>query len=64
MCCNKNYQHKFDKKLKEQFFNTYKYSNFDNTNVTLLLRKGVDPYENMNDWEKFNETSLHEKEDF
>ena len=64
MCCNKNYQHKFDKKLKEQFFSTYKYSNFDNTNVTLLLRKGVDPYENMNDWEKFNETSLHEKEDF
>ena len=22
LCCNKNYQHKFDKKLKKQFFNT------------------------------------------
>ena len=22
LCCNKNYQHKFDKKLKERFFNT------------------------------------------
>ena len=26
LCYNKNYQHKFDKKLKEQFFNTYKFS--------------------------------------
>ena len=23
LCCNKNYQHKFDEKLKERFFNTY-----------------------------------------
>ena len=30
LCCNKNYQHKFDKILKEQFFNTYKFSNHDN----------------------------------
>ena len=22
LCCNKNYQHEFDKKLKERFFNT------------------------------------------
>ena len=26
-CCNKNYHHKFDEKLKEPFFNTYKFSN-------------------------------------
>ena len=25
MCCNKSYQHKFDKKLKERFFNAYKF---------------------------------------
>ena len=25
LCCNKNYQHKFDKKLKEQPFNTSKF---------------------------------------
>ena len=24
LCCNKKYQHKFDEKLKERFFNTYK----------------------------------------
>ena len=30
----------------------------------MLFQKGVDPYEYINDWEKFNETSLPEKEDF
>ena len=30
----------------------------------LLLRKGVHPCEYMDGWEKFNETSLLEKEDF
>ena len=30
---NKNYQHKFDQKLKEQFFNTYKFSNRNNFTV-------------------------------
>ena len=29
-CCNKNYQHKFDEKLKERFSNTYKFSNHNN----------------------------------
>ena len=28
------------------------------------MQKGVYPYEYMDDWEKFNETSLPEKEDF
>ena len=28
------------------------------------MRKGVYPYEYMDDWEKLNETSLPEKEDF
>ena len=64
LCCNKNYQQKFDEKLKERFFNTYKFSNHDNNKFILLLRKGVYPYEYMDDWEKFNETSLPEKEDF
>ena len=30
----------------------------------MLLRKGVYPYEYMDDWEKINETLLPEKEDF
>ena len=29
----------------------------------MLLRKGVYPYKNMDDWEKLNETSLPEKEE-
>ena len=29
-----------------------------------IVAKGIHPYEYMNDWEKFNETSLPKKEDF
>ena len=29
-----------------------------------MLREGVYSYEYMNEWEKFNETSLSEKEEF
>ena len=64
LCCNKNYQHKFDGKLKERFFSTYKFSNHDNNKFILLLQKGVYPYEYMDYWKKSNKTSLPEKEDF
>ena len=37
LSCNKNYQRKFDEKLKEPFFNTYKFSNHDNNKFILLL---------------------------
>ena len=46
------------------FFNAYKFSNHDNNQFILSLRKGVYPYEYMDNWEKFNETSLPEKEHF
>ena len=59
--CNNNYQHILDENLKEQFFNTYKFSNNDNNKFILLLLKGVYPLESMDDWEKFNETLLPEK---
>ena len=58
LCCNFPYQQKFDEKLKERFFNTCKFSNHDNNEFILLLRKGVYPYEYIDDWEKFNETLL------
>ena len=61
--CNKICLRKFDEKLKKRFFNSYKFSNNDNNKFILLLRKGVYPYEYMDDWEKLNETSLSEKED-
>ena len=36
LCCNKNYQHKFDVKLR-QIINTDKFSNRDNDHYILLL---------------------------
>ena len=64
LCCNKNYQIKSDKKLKEGLFNIYKFSNHSYNKFILLLRKVVYSYEYMDDWEKFSETFLPEKEDF
>ena len=43
LCFNKNYQEKFDEKLKERFFNTYKFSKYDNKKFILLLQEGVYP---------------------
>ena len=63
-CYKKNHQHKFNEKVKEQFSNTYKFSNNNNNKFILLFLKGVYLCEYMDDWEKFNETLLPEKEDF
>ena len=51
-------------KLKEEFVNTQKCSNRYINEFLLLLQKDAYPYEYMEDWKKFNETSLIEKEDF
>ena len=61
---NKNFQQKCDEKLKERVLNTCEVSNHDSNNFILLFRKGVYLYEYVYDWEKLNETSLPEKEDF
>ena len=62
LSCNKDYSNKLDEKLKKQFKNTLKFSNNNINKFILLLTKGVYPYEYMNEWEKFNETTLPEKE--
>ena len=59
-----NCQRKFDEKLNERSFHTYKFSNLDNNKFILLLQKGVYPYEYKEGWEKFNEILLPEKGDF
>ena len=64
LCCNKDYSNKLDKELKKKFKNTFKFFNNDINNPILLLRKGFYPYEYMDDWEKFIETALPEKEEF
>ena len=62
--CNIYYKKKFNKYLIKKFKNTYSFCNSDLNKFILLLRKGVYPYEYMDSWERFNETSLPSKEDF
>ena len=50
--------------LSAKFPNTYRFCNKDLNKFSLLLRKGVYPYEYMNSWETFNETELPDKESF
>ena len=62
LSCNKNYSNKIDEGLK-RLKNTFKFSNNDTNKFILLLRKGIYPYEYMNDSEKFSETSFSVKEE-
>ena len=50
--------------LIKKFSNMYQFCNGDINKFVLLLRKGVYPYEYMDSWERFNETSLLDKEAF
>ena len=50
--------------LIEKFPNTYRFCKGDLSKFALLLTKGVYPYEYMDSWERFNETSLPPKESF
>ena len=54
----------FYENLKRRFAKKYKFSNHDINKFGLLLLNGVYSYKYMDDWEKLNETSLSEKEDF
>ena len=42
----------------------YQFCEGDLNKFVLLLRKGIYPYEDMDSWEKFNETLLPDKKDF
>ena len=58
--CKKNYEKDFNKELMKRFANIYEFCNGDPNKFILLLRKGVYPYEYMDNWERFDETSLPE----
>ena len=62
--CNIYYKKKFNKDLMKKLKNTYSFCNIDLNKFILLLRKGVYPYEYMDSWERFNETSLPSKKSF
>ena len=62
--CEQYYKKKFNKDLIKRFASTYEFCNKDLNKFILLLRKGIYPYEYMDSWERFNETSSPSKEDF
>ena len=62
--CKQYYEKYFNKELIKRFANTYEFCNKNLNKFVLLLRKGVYPYEYMDIWERFNETSLPSKEAF
>ena len=60
--CELYYKKKFNKEIIKRFASTYEFCNKDLNKFILLLRKGVYPYEYMDNWERFNETLLPIKE--
>ena len=58
--CKKNYK----KELVKRFANIYEFSDIGINKFIMLLRKGVYPYEYMDSWKRFDETSLPNKEAF
>ena len=64
LSCNKKYSNRLDEELKKKSKNTFKFFNNYINKFILMSRKGVYPYEYMDHWEMFNETTLPEKEEF
>ena len=49
---------------QSESFQIYQFCDGDINEFVLLLRKGVYPYEYMDSWKRFDETSLPDKKDF
>ena len=62
LCYKKIFQIKFDEDLKKSFANTYKFCHCDINKFTFMMKKGIYPYEYMEDWKKVSETLLSRKE--
>ena len=62
--CKQYYEKYFNKELIKRFANTYEFCHRNLNKFILLLRKGVYPYEYLDNWERFDETSLPNKESF
>ena len=48
----------------KKFTNTYKFCSNDINKFILLLWKVIDPYENIDSFERFNETALQNRKGF
>ena len=62
--CHKNYNKDLNKDLIKRLASTDEFCNGDINKFILLLNKGGYPYEYMTTWERFDEVSLRNKEDF
>ena len=62
--CKTYYEKDFNKELIKRFANTYEFCNENLNKFVLFLGKGIYPYEYMDNWERFDETSLPNKESF
>ena len=62
--CKQNYEKDFSKELIKRFTSTYEFCNGNLNKFILLLRKGVYPYDDMDNLERFDETLLPNKESF
>ena len=62
--CKSCYEKDFNKELIKRFASTYEFCNKNLNKFILLLRKGVYPYEYINNWERFDETLLPNKKSF
>ena len=62
--CKQYYKKKINKELIKRFASMYEFCNTNLNKFILLLRKGVYPYEYIDNWERFDETSLPSKESF
>ena len=62
--CGKEYEKRFYKELLERFANTCEFCDNDLNKFLIFLRKGVDPYEYMDEWDKFDEKELPSKGSF
>ena len=58
----KEYEKEFNNELIERFANTYKFCDNDLDKFLMLLRKGVYPYEYIDEWDKFKEKVLPGKD--
>ena len=62
--CKKEYKKDINNKLKERFSNVHEFCGYDMNKFRTVLRKGVYPYEYVDEWNKFDEKELPVKESF